>query len=79
MSKTSLNIFNKGANASKALVLNFEFWSFEFVSNFGFKVLKSCHFLARFNELIISDTLTYPHNKCRALAAGQPFGKVPVQ
>ncbi len=31
MTKTSLKSFNKGADAPKALVLNFVFWSFEFV------------------------------------------------
>ena len=34
MSKTSLKSFINGADAPEVLVLNFEFWSFEFVSDF---------------------------------------------
>ena len=49
MMKTSLKNFNKGAAAPKALVLNFEFWSFEFVSNFGFRAsdLKTLKFFLK--------------------------------
>jgi len=38
MAKTSLKRFNKGADAPEALVLNFVFWSFEFVSNFDIRI-----------------------------------------
>ena len=38
MTKTSLKSFNKSADTPKALVLNFVFWSFEFVSNFDIRI-----------------------------------------
>jgi len=38
MIKTYLKSFNKGVDAPKALVLNFVFWSFEFVSNFDIRI-----------------------------------------
>jgi len=38
MIKTSLKSFNKGIDAPKVLVLNFVFWSFEFVSNFDIRI-----------------------------------------
>jgi len=34
MTKTSLKNFNKGVDVPKALVLNFVFWLFEFISSF---------------------------------------------
>jgi len=38
MTKTSLKSFNKDAYANSVFVLNFVFWSFEFVSNFDIRI-----------------------------------------
>jgi hypothetical protein len=38
MYKTSLKSFKKRTDALEALVLNFEFWSFEFVSDFDIRI-----------------------------------------
>ena len=55
MSKTSLKNFNTDADAPEALVLNFEFRSFEIVSNFDIRISD----LNVLNKLLnINDTVT---------------------